>query len=640
MKTKNHLLNETFLSNVLDMAYDAIIATDESYNIILFNKGAERIFGYESAEVLGKSFDILLPVADFENLGEHLHTIHKSTDTQFQMKVQGNFSGRHKNNSIFPAEASIAKSAADSKTILTIVLRDISERKLSEEALTQSEVRYRRLFETAKDGILILDAETGMIDDVNPFLVELLGYPYEKFVKKAIWEIGFFKDIADNYDKFLELQNKEYVRYDDLPLETATGRKINVEFVSNVYLVDNHKVIQCNIRDITKRKQAELELIISKEKAEESDRLKTAFLRNISHEIRTPLNGIIGFSGLLNTKNLSKEDINEFTTIIAQSGNRLIEIVNNVLDISKIQTGQVKIDNKPIIINTIFTDLLYFFLPFAKLRNNNLHFENIYDTFRTIYSDEAKLRQILTSLINNAIKFTCSGRIDFGYVLKEDFIEIYVKDEGIGIEPEFYDKIFHSFIQAEQTTARNYDGAGLGLAICKGLVELFGGKIWVESEINKGTTFFFTIPYTQVALPLNTDSKYSENYINPYQRKILIAEDDLISFGFLNRMLINYDIDVIHAEHGAQAVEIVRNTPDIDLILMDIRMPVMDGIEAARLIKQLRPDLPIIAQTAYAFREEKNKILSIGCDDYLSKPIEAFKMNDLIHKYLGLTIGS
>lgn len=637
MKEKNHLPNETFLSNVINIAYDSIIATDENYNIIVYNKGAERVFGYDPAEVLGKSFEILLPVSGFENFCEQLHTFHKSYETNFQMNVQGNFSGRHKNNNIFRVEASISKCGINGQRILLMVLRDITERKLAEEALIASELRYRRLFETAKDGILILDAETGMIDDVNPFLVELLGYPYEKFVKKTIWEIGFFKDVADNYDKFLELQLKQYVRYDDLPLETASGRKINVEFVSNVYLVDNHKVIQCNIRDITKRKQIELELIIAKEKAEESDRLKTAFLRNISHEIRTPLNGIIGFSGLLNTEDLSKEEIKEFTAIITQSGSRLIEIVNNVIDISKIQIGQINFERKLILINTIFSNLLKFFSPFAKAKNIILNFNNQDGMPRTLYSDEAKLHQILLNLLNNAIKFTNSGRIDYGYEIKDDIIEIYVKDTGIGIQAELYDKIFDRFIQAEISTVRNYEGAGLGLAICKGLVELLGGKIWVESEINKGTAFFFSLPYTQGSFNLITDVTYSESKLKPFHGKILIAEDDLISFSLLNKMLANYNVDIIHAEHGAKAVEIVRNTPDIDLILMDIRMPVMDGIEATRLIKIFRPELPIIAQTAYEFIEEKNKILSVGCDDYLSKPIESFKLKTLMYKYLGLS---
>jgi len=372
-----------------------------------------------------------------------------------------------------------------------------------------------------------------------------------------------------------------------------------------------------------KEKRA-VELIIAKEKAEESDKLKTAFLQNVSHEIRTPLNAIIGFSALLNDEDISKDEIKEFTAIISQSGRRLTEIVNNVLDISRIQTGQVKIEQKPILINSIFSDFLTFFSPLAKAKNIILSYHNQDDKCITIYTDESKLHQILTNLINNAVKFTKFGNIDFGYEIKENFIQFYVKDTGIGISQELYDRIFDRFVQAEQSMTKNYEGAGLGLAISKGLVELLGGRIWLESEIDRGTTFFFTLPYTSV----------SEIPVKHAHGKVLIVEDDLVSSQYLRKILEKYDITVIHAENGEQAVEFVKNTPDIDLILMDIRMPVMDGIEATKLIKQIEPDLPIIAQTAYTFSEEKNKIMSSGCNGYLAKPLDSVKLNALIDRYL------
>lgn len=236
------------------------------------------------------------------------------------------------------------------------------------------------------------------------------------------------------------------------------------------------------------------ELIIAKEKAEESDKLKTAFLQNMTHEIRTPLNEIIGFSGLLSKDNLSKEDITDFTSMISESGQRLIEIVNNVIDISKIQTGQIQLDNKLVQIDFLLIDLLNIFRFSANAKNLTLRYRLPSNIPLTIYTDEMRLRQIFRNLLNNAIKFTNSGSIEFGCIELEDSIEFYVRDTGIGIPKELHERIFNIFIQAELSISRSYEGAGLGLSISKGLVELLGGTIRVESELNEGSTFYFTIP--------------------------------------------------------------------------------------------------------------------------------------------------
>jgi len=251
------------------------------------------------------------------------------------------------------------------------------------------------------------------------------------------------------------------------------------------------------------------ELIIAKEKAEESDNLKTAFLQNISHEIRTPLNGIIGFSTLLNEEDLSRNDIKEYTTIINRSGQRLLEIVNNVLDISKIQTGQLEGNQYPLLINTLLSDLLAFYTPITIAKKITLIHHNLDDKNRIIYSDEGKLNQILANLINNSIKFTSTGKIEFGYTVKNNTIQFYVQDTGIGIPVEIQDRIFERFFQADHSSARLYGGTGLGLAICKGLVELMGGKIWVESEINQGSTFYFTLPYVPIVQYSKNLAEYS-----------------------------------------------------------------------------------------------------------------------------------
>ncbi|HBY01375.1 MAG TPA: hypothetical protein DEG92_02350 [Rikenellaceae bacterium] len=271
--------------------------------------------------------------------------------------------------------------------------------------------------------------------------------------------------------------------------------------------IQNKKLSQFNrdliLQNEENAKQAE-ELIVAKEMAEENDRLKTAFLQNMSHEIRTPLNGIIGFSDLLNSEDITRAEIISYTGIITQSGKRLMEIINNILDISRIQTGQIKIEKKLILINSLFFDLLSFFSPLARKKNINLSCPNLDNKGIILYSDELKLHQIFVNLINNAIKFTKSGEINFGCREEGDFVKFYVKDTGIGIPKELYDKIFDRFIQVEKSLSRDHEGAGLGLAISRGFVELLGGKIWVESEIGKNTTFYFNLPSVKDATNISS----------------------------------------------------------------------------------------------------------------------------------------
>ncbi|WP_423126446.1 sensor histidine kinase [Gaoshiqia sp. Z1-71] len=491
-----------------------------------------------------------------------------------------------------------------------------------QEALIDSEIRYRRLFESAKDGILILDAKTGRIVDVNPFLIDLLGYSKKDFIKKSIWEIGSFHDIYQNHEKFLELQQNEYVRYDDLPLETSKGRKIYVEFVSNVYLANSVKVIQCNIRDITERKnvqnkikfqadlinnvgqsviatdlqgkvtywnnaaekmygwssseaigqniihltparqtneqaidimkklsmgktwtgefpvkrkdgssfpafvtdtplldsngkltgiigisnditernRAEMELIEAKEKAEESDRLKSAFLANVSHEIRTPINGILGFAELLRTADLTAEEQQEFIGIIEKSGIRLLNLINDIITFSKIESNQTEITFSDVNVNFQVEDIFNFFRLEAENKKLKISFKNDLPVNEAIIkTDSNKVYAALTNLVKNAIKFTQSGSIELGYLKKDGFFEFYVKDSGTGVSKKHKKSIFERFRQGSEALTRNYEGAGLGLSISKAYVEMLGGRIWVENNAEKnintsGSTFFFTIP--------------------------------------------------------------------------------------------------------------------------------------------------
>jgi PAS domain S-box-containing protein len=519
----------------------------------------------------------------------------------------------------------------------------VVKRKLTEEALIVSETRYRRLFETAKDGILILDAETGMIKDVNPFLIEMLGYSKEQFIEKTIWEIGYFKDLIANQDKFLELQQQEYVRYENLPLETADGRKINVEFVSNVYPVDCHKVIQCNIRDITERKKAEIilkekneELIVAQVRAEGADKLKSAFLANMSHEIRTPVNAIVGFSAFLLQPGLSQEKLEDYVQIINASSLQLLSVISDIIDISKIETGQITIDSELVNINNLLNELLVTYKKIVELKKLSLYYscDRPNDLIQT-YTDGNRIKQVICNLLNNAIKFTTEGKIEFGYKIKGDFIEFYVKDTGIGIAPENHELVFQRFRQVTTTNGLIYEGNGLGLSISKALVEKLGGAITMNSELGAGSIFVFTIPYkngiVNTVNPLITTVSDKHNW---NEKTILVVEDEANNYAYLEELLSVTNIKILHAWDGRQALEQVKNHSDISLVLMDIKMPIMDGYEATRLIKQIKPKLPVIAQTAYALSHDRKNALEVGCDNYISKPINRDLFMEVINNYL------
>lgn len=672
---------------------------------------------------------------------------------------------------------------------------DHHEEFMISEKLKASEMRYRRLFESAKDGILILDFETGDIVDANPFIVRIIDYPLAEILGKKLWEIGLFSNKEQSELAFIELKTKGYIRFEDMPILRKNGKITEVEFVSNVYLEGNIKVIQCNIRDITERKiieealfrneqllsktqeiahigsyhynlitgeikwsdeiykifgvQKELfkvtlesfmdcihpddrsamlnwieltkndvyageldfrvirpdritrnllgtgifqrenegktcqiigsvqditgrksiekelleseqylneqnlkiislnkeyqaineklieslhhvqemnaELMAAKVKADESDMLKTAFLANMSHEIRTPMNAILGFSSFLLQPDLSEEKISDFVQIINASSQQLMSVISDVIDISKIEAGQINISMERINVSNLLSEIFTTYKKVIELKNLSLYYSNESSVdFVQINSDGNRIRQILCNLLNNAIKFTKAGKIEFGFGIKKDFIEFYVTDTGIGIAPENQSLIFERFRQIAKSDSQIYNGNGLGLSISKALVEKLGGTLTVDSVLGSGSTFVFTIPYQR-----NEENRVNHQILtypqvdvmNWNEKTILIVEDEQINHFYLEQVLSKSMVRLLHAWNGKEAVEKVKNHPEISVVLMDIKMPVMNGFEATKFIKQFRPELPVIAQTAYALDQDKTEILQAGFDHYLSKPI-------------------
>ena len=376
------------------------------------------------------------------------------------------------------------------------------------------------------------------------------------------------------------------------------------------------------------------DLISAKERAEESDRLKTAFLSNISHEIRTPMNGILGFLDLLRDPDLDEEQKERFMEIVNSSSQRMLDTINDIVELSKIESGQSEINYSQVDIPEIMRFYFNLFDEQARKKGITLLMKNRFrGEHAFIETDKYKLGSIINNLLNNAIKFTHKGSIEFGNYSEDGSVVFFVKDTGIGIPENRHSAIFERFVQADLSITRPYEGSGLGLSIVKAYADALKGRVWLESEPGSGSTFFFSVPCGNPTESKKEVTDVDDSSDEKGGKVVLIAEDDDIGFQFLNTVLKRAGFSVIRCKSGPDTIQKVKHNPNIVLILMDIRMPGMNGLEATKVIREFNREIPIIAQTALAFADDRIMAIEAGCNDYISKPILSDKLLSLIRKY-------
>jgi PAS domain S-box-containing protein len=547
-----------------------------------------------------------------------------------------------------PVEISNHLFEMEGRPVILSTVRDITERKASEEMLRRSEKKYRKIFENVQD--LFYQADTdGRITDISPSIEKYSGYRPEELIGK---KIDTFYQYPGEREVLLKiLSEKGEVEDYIIHLTRKEGKLVYAS--ANIHLLINAegKVtgVEGSLRDVTERFHAQEKLIASelllrkqneeytilndelkkaKEKAEESDRLKSAFLANMSHEIRTPMNGIVGFSQMLGDPRIKNDDREAYIKIVNSSCQQLLHIINDIIDISKIEAGQIEISETSFSLTELLREVFLFFLPSAKEKKLELILDCIpSEGTDRIISDRTKLHQIIDNLLSNAIKFTFSGKIILKCRHIDDFLEFHILDTGIGINPEMCDVIYERFRQLENSFSKKHSGTGLGLSISKAYAEKLGGSVGVFSEPDEGSDFFFRIPY-KAAQEQNFLSK-TEPVIPAVKREnftILVVEDEEINWLYINEILKKHAI-ILHAINGRSALEMIRKDHKIDLVLMDIKLPDINGLELTRMIRAENNRITVVAQTAYALAGDREKAIEAGCAEYLTKPI---KKEDLL----------
>jgi len=644
---ESELLKNKLVANIGDV----IVIIDHQSNNRYKSPNVEKLFGWKPEELIGNNaYDNVHP-DDLEQARIFIDSLLNAPNKTGTTEVRY----RHKNGNYTWIEFTGSNLFHD--PIINGILgnyHDISERKNAEIELIKVQEkanRYTEMILSSQAVANICSYSTNLIEEdleksiweCSPEFYKIFGidetYPHTIAGWAGFIHPDFHEELVAYHESVVKKRisfNKEYkiIRINDGAERWVHGTG---ELVYDTH--GNPVRMHGAIQDITEIKKTEDELIKSKEKAVEANLLKTVFINNMSHEIRTPMNGIIGFSEMLDKPDISPEKRKYFSKIVQNSSHQLLRIIDDILEISTLETKQEGLNETEFCLNDLLMDLFSIFNLKSNLRNIPLYLKKaLHDDQSHIVSDKTKLNKILSNLLENALKFTSEGFVELGYYVDNANLILYVKDTGIGISPKNHEIIFERFAQEEKDFSRKQGGLGLGLSICKENAELIGGKITLESEKGKGSTFFVTIPYKSAQFKNNNTKENFERFEKTDDKyTILIAEDEEVNYLYIE-VLFEDEIDgnykLIHAKNGKEAVEICFSNNTIDLVLMDIKMPIMNGYEATEKIKEKFPNLPIIVQTAYSTESDKQLALKHGCDDFISKPIDKVKLFGMINKYL------
>lgn len=609
-----------------------------NHRIIDANLAAEHFYGWTRSQLSQMTIDQIntLPADELKKEMEHAFR-----------RERNNFIFQHRlaNSSVRDVEIYSTKVKIEGKDYLYSIIHDITDQVKAQNEVLKNEQILRLFVEHSPASIAMFDLDMKYILVSNRYLTDY-GLSGMNIIGHSHYEI--FPELPQEWKNTHKRCLEGAIEKSEAdPFQRLNGKLDWVKWEIHPWYEKNNKIggIILFSEVVTQSKQAEQDLIIAKERAEESDRLKSAFLANISHEIRTPMNGILGFSELLKMPDIAGSQQQEYISIIDKSGKRMLNIINEIVDISKIESGQMKTSLSEVNIYELIEYIFSFFKPEAESKNIDLSFENgLSEIDSFILSDREKIYAILTNLVKNALKYTDSGSIQFGYKLKSivpspghevlrSELEFFIKDTGIGIPKNRQQAIFDRFVQADIADKRAFQGAGLGLSISKAYIEMLGGQLWVESVEGNGSTFYFTLPYNTFPIEKKGIAPAAPSVVSniPIKKlKILIVEDDEISEMLLSKILHNQHHVILKVSTGYEAVEICRKNPEIDIVLMDIQLPGIDGYESTRQIRLFNTNVIIIAQTAYGLTGDKEKAIEAGCNDYISKPIN----NDLLIRLL------